>query len=148
MTRVATIPSRDLIGPDTPLRLDVAAAIAYPDGSMSSSGLRAESRRGRLVIERTAGKDYTTLANIDRMRELCRREAKAQDCGSGQRDVTMMVTSPTLQPGSSEMTAADKSAQDALETTVRALKQGLQNTSPPSTTKKRRPNNVVPLRSR
>src|ERR1700720_1584587 len=60
------------IGPNTPLRLDVAAALAYPDGSMTASGLRREAGRGRLVIERTAGKDYTTLAAIERMRGLCR----------------------------------------------------------------------------
>lgn len=72
MKRRLTIPPRDQIGPDTPLRLDVAAALAYPDGSMTASGLRGERDRGHLVIERTAGKDYTTLANIARMRELCR----------------------------------------------------------------------------
>jgi hypothetical protein len=43
---------------------------------MSPSGLRREGARGRLVIERIAGKDYTTLANIERMRELCRVQAK------------------------------------------------------------------------
>ena len=48
----------DTIRPDTPLRLDVAAALAYPDGSMTASGLRREHKRGRLIIERTAGKDY------------------------------------------------------------------------------------------
>ena len=54
------LPSRDEIGPDTPLRLGVAAALAFPDGSMTASGLRREGARGRLVIERIAGKDYTT----------------------------------------------------------------------------------------
>ena len=54
------------IGPETPLRLDVAAALAYPDGSMTASGLRREAGRGRLAIERIAGKDYTTLAAIER----------------------------------------------------------------------------------
>jgi hypothetical protein len=39
----------DKIGQDTPLRLSVAAAVAYPDGSMTASGLRREARRGRLV---------------------------------------------------------------------------------------------------
>ena len=34
------------------------------------------------MIERIAGKDYTTLANIERMRELCRVEVKVPDCGS------------------------------------------------------------------
>jgi hypothetical protein len=41
-------------------------SLAFPDGSMSASGLRREAARGRLVIERIAGKDYTTLANIER----------------------------------------------------------------------------------
>ena len=50
-----------IIGPNAPLRLKIAAALAYPDGSMTASGLRREAGRGRLVIERTAGKDYTTL---------------------------------------------------------------------------------------
>ena len=40
-----------LIGHDTPLRLDVAAAVEYPDGSMTASGLRRENRRGRLEAE-------------------------------------------------------------------------------------------------
>src|SRR6185437_5642929 len=66
------------VGPNTPLRLGVAASLAFPDGSMSASGLRREAARGRLVIERIAGKDFTTLANIERMRELCRVEARGQ----------------------------------------------------------------------
>jgi hypothetical protein len=50
---------------------------------MTASGLRREAARGRLVVERIAGKDYTTLANIERMRELCRVEVKVPDSGSG-----------------------------------------------------------------
>jgi hypothetical protein len=69
------LPGIDAIHPETPLRLDVAAAIAYPDGSMTASGLRREHKRGRLIIERTAGKDYTTLAHINTMRDQCRIEA-------------------------------------------------------------------------
>src|ERR1700721_2674152 len=85
------LPSPELIRPDTPLRLNIAAALGYPDGSMTASGLRREAARGRLVIERVAGKDYTTLANIQQMRELCRVEAKvhASGCslrGEAQRD--------------------------------------------------------------
>jgi hypothetical protein len=76
MKKSAYIPSRGEISSGTPLRLDVAAALAYPDGPMTASGLRREAARGRLAIERTAGKDYTTLAAIERMRELCRVEAR------------------------------------------------------------------------
>ncbi|MGJ4996212.1 excisionase [Bradyrhizobium sp. HKCCYLS3077] len=64
------------ISPDTPLRLAKAAEVAFPGGGMTASGLRKEATRGRLVIERIAGKDYTTLAAIARMRELCRIEPK------------------------------------------------------------------------
>lgn len=61
---------------DAPLRLRKAAELAFPGGGMTASGLRREAIRGRLVIERIAGKDYTTLAAITKMRELCRVQAK------------------------------------------------------------------------
>src|SRR2546428_12600820 len=77
-----TLPRRDEVTPDTPLRLGIAAALAFPDGSMTASGLRREGTRGRLVIERIAGKDYTSLANIERMRQLCRVLEKASTSGS------------------------------------------------------------------
>jgi hypothetical protein len=51
-------PSR--IGDDTLMRLGVAAALEFPDGSMSASGLRREAAHGHLQIWRIAGKDYTT----------------------------------------------------------------------------------------
>jgi hypothetical protein len=63
-------------GKDTPMRLSKAARLAFPDGSIKSSGLRKEAKRGRLVIERIAGKDYTTLQHIEEMRQLCRVERK------------------------------------------------------------------------
>ena len=69
---------RSEINPNDPIRLSTAASLAFPDGSMTSSGLRKEALRGRLVIERIAGKDFTTLAHIERMRELCRVSAKAR----------------------------------------------------------------------
>ena len=45
------MPPRDLVGPETPLQLDVAAALAYPGGSMTASGLRKEASRGRLAVD-------------------------------------------------------------------------------------------------
>lgn len=62
--------------PDAPLRLSIAAKLAFPDGSMTASGLRREAARGRLRIERIANKDFVTLAEIKRMRELCRVPAR------------------------------------------------------------------------
>src|ERR1700731_2534258 len=96
------LPQLAQIKPDTPLRLYVAAAVAYPDGSMSASGLRREAGRGRLIIERVAGKDYTTLANIERMRQLCRVPEKAHASGCAPPD--QRAAAPRL--GSCSTTAA------------------------------------------
>jgi hypothetical protein len=71
------------------------------DGSMTAGGLRREAARGRLVIERTAGKDYTTLAAIEEMRQLCRVVPKVRVCGSDLRGATLPGSSPTPQDISS-----------------------------------------------
>ena len=70
------------VAKDAPLKLNLAAQLAFPDGSMSASGLRREAAKGRLVVERIAGKDYTTLEAIEEMRKLCRIDRKASDYGS------------------------------------------------------------------
>ncbi|WP_234838165.1 excisionase [Sinorhizobium medicae] len=64
------------VGSDSPLRLSVAAQLAFPDGSMTASGLRREIDRGNLAFERIAGKVYTTLAYIKEMRMKCRENQK------------------------------------------------------------------------
>jgi len=125
-----SLPSRETITTDTPLRLSVAAALAYPDGSMTASGLRRETKRGRLAIERTAGKDYTTLANIERMRQLCRVEASALDSGLDQKR-RRTESSTAGQPGSSSM-AAGISPRDALRT--RLKKPSVSSPNTPRTT--------------
>jgi hypothetical protein len=79
------VPLQTDVGIDRPLRLSVAAALAFPDGSMTASGLRRECERGRLVIERIAGKDYTTLSAIEKMRELCRKPPKDPAYGSARK---------------------------------------------------------------
>ncbi|WP_376705542.1 excisionase [Mesorhizobium sp. ISC25] len=60
----------------TPLRVEIAARIAFPDGSMRAAGLRKERDAGRLETELIAGKEYVTLLAITRMRELCRGRRK------------------------------------------------------------------------
>lgn len=64
------------ISPTSPLRLEVAARLAFPDGSITIRGLRRQIARGRLAYEVIAGKHYTTLADIDEMRKRCRIPAK------------------------------------------------------------------------
>jgi hypothetical protein len=147
MTRGPNTLSRDHIGMDTPLRLAVAATLAYPDGSMTASGLRREAARGRLVIERTAGKDYTTLDAIDEMRKLCRKLPKDRACGSAESGETDRATSPTKPHGSSVTTGDIKKALDAALTTVAGLSKPSPNTSPRSVSRRYSKARVTQIRS-
>src|SRR5262249_28612160 len=123
------IPNLDQVKPDTPLRLDVAAALAFPDGSMTASGLRREAERGRLVVERIAGKDYVTLAAIEDMRKLCRVNPKVLVCGSNPSGKTMTAHSASVPCGSSETEDA-RSARAKLQKIARARSRHYVTTSP------------------
>jgi hypothetical protein len=109
------------ITPNTPLRLADAVKMAFPMGGMTVAGLRRERDRNRLVIEKIAGEEFTTLAHIERMRELCRDEARERDFSSKPPGETRAETSRTEQPGSSETTAGT-SAQVALQMRLRPRK--------------------------
>jgi hypothetical protein len=63
---------RLIVDNDAPLRLADAIEIAFPRGGITVSGLRKEAAKGRLIIERIAGKDFVTLAAINAMRTECR----------------------------------------------------------------------------
>ncbi|MGA8990133.1 MAG: hypothetical protein WB500_07095 [Rhodoplanes sp.] len=143
--RKPTIPSPETITATTPLRLHIAAQLAFPDGSMGASGLRREGQRGRLVIERIAGKDFTTLRHIEEMREKCRDPQKAQGFGSNPKSATRAASSSAAQPGSSA-TDRVRSARAALDKTAKGLSECSQSTSPAST---RSPasGTVIPLKS-
>lgn len=104
----------DAIGPDTPLRLHVAAEIAFPDGSMTASGLRREIRRGRLRHELIAGKQYITLNYIQEMRLLCRDDQKGR--------ASTCVNERGGKLSSSSSTGATKSARAAVLTIAEGLK--------------------------
>jgi hypothetical protein len=131
MTR-SRIPEPDKVRPDTPLRLHVAAAIAFPDGSMKASGLRREAGRGRLVVERIAGKDFTTLGAISEMREKCRVNPKVPDCGSNLSGETLMARSESGPFGSSETERA-KLARARLQKIAREPSAPCATTSPANT---------------
>src|SRR6516162_30661 len=110
------------IAPNAPLRLADAVKIAFPMGGMTVAGLRRERDRDRLVIEKIAGKEFTTLAHIERMRELCRDEARALGSSLRPPVETRAERLPTRQPGSSETTDA-MSAQAALQMKLRPRKE-------------------------
>src|SRR5271166_407365 len=93
----------DKVDPSAPLRLEIAAVIAFPDGSMTASGLRREGARGRLTIERIAGKDYVTLRSIEAMRTKCRDQVREPDCGSNPQPTHPTAGFAGTPIGSSEM---------------------------------------------
>jgi hypothetical protein len=134
------------VRPDAPLRLDVAAALAFPDGSMTASGLRREASKGRLRIERVASKDYTTLYEIEQMRRLCRVEEKAPGSGSSRQDESAMAASSKTPSGRSA-TATSSDVLASARARIKALsKTPSPNTSAPSG-KSRASATVVRLRS-
>lgn len=116
-TDCAVVRTGRKITPNTPLRLRRAAQLAFPDGSMKLAGLRREIARGRLSYEVIANKHYTTLADIDEMRKLCRVQAKGPNSVYVKLGIaTEKFTS--VRPGLSA-TDAPKSPQDVLRMRVR-----------------------------
>jgi hypothetical protein len=78
----ATLKNASEVTQTTPLRLEVAARIAFPDGSMSVGALRRLIKAGQLTVEVIAGKQYLTLQAIEEMRTKCRVTAKDHKSGS------------------------------------------------------------------
>lgn len=117
------------IGPNTPLRLAEAVKIAFPSGGMTVSGLRREIARGRLAVEAIAGKQFTTLANIEEMRRLCRVEAKVPASNLEPLGTTGRARSHIMPRGSFE-TVPDITPQDALSAKLRRLSKPCRTTSP------------------
>ena len=60
------------VSPDTPLRLEVAAKAAFPDGSISINSLRGENRRRAAGGNEDRGKCFVTLRAVKEMGERCR----------------------------------------------------------------------------
>ena len=134
------------IGPDDPVRLATAASIAFPDGSMTESGLRKEWRRDRLDVYVIAGKQYTTLRSIREMIERCRAAAtqKVPVCGSNPNERNAMEPSS----GQSGVSATTEDLSDAQDSALRAVKKLKMLSASTSQTNGTRtvPATVVPLK--
>ena len=113
------------VPPNAPLRLTRAAELAFPDGGMTAAGLRREAARGRLTIERIAGKDFTTLAAIEEMRERCRR-------AKGPR-LWLKPAYRAKNPSGSSAMEESATAQAAALAIARKLKNSSPTTSPKNT---------------
>src|SRR6266702_94223 len=134
--RKSALTSSENVGPDTPLRLSVAAAIAFPDQSISESSLRREAKRGRLTVEIIAGKTFTTLNEIERMRGRCRVEVRVPVSTSDQ---------PAIGPESSPIkplglfgTARDITPLDALTAKLQRLSKSSRTISQKNTLRRAR----------
>ena len=128
---------------DTPLRLNRAAALAFPDGSITGDTLRREAAKGRLDVERIGGKFFTILAAIREMRQRCRVVKKARDSGYAPPDV--MPEEPSLIPQdiSSSIEVFNTALDSALAKPTKPSAHSL-NSSPTSTKSKQRRKSVIP----
>ncbi|MGO4337793.1 GIY-YIG nuclease family protein [Labrys sp. KB_33_2] len=105
MTRSPRLPDPSLINDDTPLQLHIAAQLAYPDGTMSVSGLRKGIANRTLTAWKMAGRLYTSLGAIKAMSEAAalqqrlaeEKKIKARD--RGRRSVYVMETERYVKVG-------------------------------------------------
>ena len=105
------------IADDQPLTLEHAAEIFLGDRQKVST-LRAEAKRGNLVISKMGRNYWTTLAACKEMRDKCRVEAQAPASG----------TTSSAKRGQSS-TAEPATAQGAALRTLGALKEHFASTS-------------------
>ncbi|MGC2778461.1 MAG: hypothetical protein WA418_22780 [Bradyrhizobium sp.] len=133
-------PRAENIKETTPLRLEVAARLAFPDGSVTVSTLRRQIANGLLVAEKIGNKLYTTPQAILEMRERCRVQAKDPALSCKRRETGS-------DSGSSGM-ASEASALDALRANAAKLKQSLLNTSSANATPEQAVTAVIPMRSK
>lgn len=133
MAKARPVPKREDVTETTPLRLDAAVALAFPAGGMTVNGLRTEAARGRLSIGRVAGKDFTTLADIERMIERCRLDESLRASGSG-RSVGGTGNSSPPRRGSSS-TEGSTTPRDALKAKLTVLRNSLGSTSRSNTSR-------------
>jgi hypothetical protein len=114
---------RIIIDNDTPQRLAVVAA----QFGQTAGALRTEARRGRLVISRVAGKDWTSVVEVQRMFNLCRVMPEAPTYGLDQ-----PASAATPRSGLSE-TMDTSIALASAWASVEKLRRRLPNTRPAST---------------
>jgi hypothetical protein len=134
MTRM---PDPNSIGDETLLRLAVAAALEFPDGSMRASGLRREAQHGRLRIWRIAGKDYTTKQALKEMRGQC--------VLSNHHDSSCAAPAKAAAPSGLSKTGSAKSAQALAKASAAKLRSRSRNTS--SKIDNRSSATVIPIKS-
>src|ERR1700730_6398029 len=135
-----TLPAPGTVTQLTPLRLDVAAKLAFPDGSLPASALRRMITAGKLEGEFIAGKWFTTLSAVERMRSRCRVSAK-------DRTSTSSNTPMGESSGSFVTTEGNKQkALDAMNMTAKLLIESLRPSSLRNTSRKKPSAKVIQIK--
>lgn len=117
--------SRENVEPDTPLTLESAATIAFPDGSVSGRTLAYYGRKGELKVWKIGRRSFTTLRSIEELNERCReRNSRPASCSA-----TVMAGN---HGGSSKMEQPN-AALVAAKATLQQLKKSSQPTSSKNT---------------
>src|SRR3984957_5436589 len=111
-------PPRLIIDNDTPQRLGGGPA----QFGLTAAAVRPETKRGRLVIYRVAGKDWTSVAEVQRMFGLCRSAPRESDSGFDRPVETSALR------GLSEKVRS-RSALDALSLSLSRLRESSPTTS-------------------
>jgi hypothetical protein len=139
----------DNIEPDKPLPLEMAARVAFPDGSMTASGLRNEIKKGNLQASKVAGRIWTTLSNIKRMMERC-QITEADDAARVRNSTSANPSDPAASSDGSSSTAPPAaSASREAQAHLSQIVQRLRKPSPPTSPKSTSPTSgkVVPIKS-
>lgn len=114
---------RIIVDNGTPQRLAVVAA----QFGLTAAALRTEAKRGRLVIARVAGKDWTSVEAVREMFENCRVTPEALTYGLDRRADVAIPPSGSFETPDARIALASALA------AVAKLKSGSRNTSPAST---------------
>ena len=131
------------VNPDALLRLEDAVKEAFPLGGMTVKGLRRERDAGRLVTEKIAGKEFTSLRSIEEMRRQCRVPALAHTSSS---DDTKTAGQPSgsLKVSREERSEALLSAQMLMNN--QKLTRLRQSSRKSATRRRRRKSSVIPIK--
>lgn len=122
------MPDTPRYGDDEPMTLEEACRVIF-HGKITPATLRAEHRRGNLIIEKIGRRYFVTRANINEMRERCRvvptEKVPAFGCS---RSVATPTAALSGHAGSSG-TVPSSAAQAALQMTLQELKESSRSTS-------------------
>lgn len=127
--RPRPLPDRSEITDDTPLHLDTAARLAFPDGVVTGLALRNAASRGDLEYERLGGRIVTTLRFVREWRERNRQPARstaAQPISDERRAAALanayrVIADLRAKPKEDAPNEAHEAASAALQARLRAL---------------------------